>query len=179
MIHLIESPEGVDNVIVQVQQALSDSVNWLDNIYGRAQTLISLEGTKEHKYPSFVNDNAEYTDLRPRENLGNFCFFTVADPQEIDFIERNYNNIKTPFSLIVWLKLENGENEETYKKDILNLLNRKIRLTSGHLTVNKIFNDGENIYKGYSLKQTDSQYLMKPFAGFRIEGFLNYKESCT
>lgn len=42
----------------------------------------------------------------------------------------------------------------------------------------KIYEQAENIFKGYSLREIDTQYLMQPYGGIRIDGFLMYREEC-
>lgn len=171
---------GIDVVISEMQDILDTELPWLSNVYGRAQTLRSREGNREHLYPAQLL-GSEYQDLRPNDTIANFCFFTLKDPQEVKFNKNDHNITKTPCSIIFWFNLYNSDNwqmSEEIKNDVMDVLTRSMYLKTGRFDVEKIYNEAENIYKGFSLKEVDSQYLMHPFGGFRVEGKLTQKETC-
>jgi len=51
-------------------------------------------------------------------------------------------------------------------------------LKSGRLTLSKLYEKADNVFKEFDIKELDSQYFMHPYAGIRIEGALNLKDIC-
>lgn len=181
----------LDKVMAEVQEGLVANLIWLDVAFGKAQRLMKEIGGKRIIMPSVycggwkghgVND---YIEVSPDSKIGNFSFFEIEDPQTIDqgpFARE----VKAPFGLVVWFDLQRvyrekaNRNTEYLKAQILNVLNGRTgwRLSEGRITINRIYEKAENIYRGYTLSEIDNQYLMHPFAGFRFDGVLEYEEYC-
>jgi hypothetical protein len=178
------TPAFFDKIVVQVQDTLKAKLSWLNYSFGRSQKLIRKQGDKEYYYPGVHIRAEEYQSVEPNNDLGNFSFFILSDPQEVDFNPHTTNNVKAKYALIFWLKLDTvfpnstDRDTETLKADILKILTRELFLTFGRLSVTSIQEDSKNIYKEYSLKEVESQYLMQPYAGFRFEGDLLLNEPC-
>lgn len=181
----------LDRVIGEIQKALASGLPWLDAAFGRCQRL-----TKEMNGKRIVTPNVycggwnghgenDYIEVSPDSKIGNFSFFEIEDPQTID-AGPWARDIKAPFSLIVWFDLTRVYNEasnrntEYIKAQILRLLGGRSgwTLSNGRVTVSRIYERAENIYRGYSLSEIDNQFLMHPFAGFRFEGVLQFAELC-
>lgn len=188
---IIQNPVMLDRVIGEIQKALASGLPWLDAAFGRCQRL-----TKEMNGKRIVTPNVycggwnghgenDYIEVSPDSKIGNFSFFEVEDPQTID-AGPWAREIKAPFSLIVWFDLTRVYNEasnrntEYIKAQILRLLGGRSgwTLSNGRVTVSRIYERAENIYRGYSLSEIDNQFLMHPFAGFRFEGVLQFAELC-
>lgn len=181
----------LDRVIGEIQNGLADNIQWLDAAFGRAQRLTKMMNGKRFVTPNVFcggwNGHGEndYIETSPDSRIGNFAFFEVDDPQTLDNDPWN-RRIKCPFGLIVWFDLRrvyntaSNRNTEKLKADILHVLTGHAgwHLTSGHITINRIYDRAENIYRGYSLSEIDNQFLMHPFAGFRFDGVLEYDELC-
>lgn len=73
---------------------------------------------------------------------------------------------------------ENIRNLGDIKDQILKVLSRQLFLTEGRIQIEKIWELAENIYEGFTLVETDNQFLMHPYAGFRFEGTLTYTQPC-
>ena len=118
--------------------------------------------------------------------IGHFSFFEIDDPQTIT-VGPWAREITAPFGLIVWFDLTriynvaDNRNTEKLKADILHVLNGRAgwHLSEGRITINRIYERAENIYKGYSLSVIDYQVLMHPFGGFRFAGELAFEEYCN
>lgn len=188
---IIQNPVMLDRVIGEIQKALASGLPWLDAAFGRCQRL-----TKEMNGKRIVTPNVycggwnghgenDYIEVSPDSKIGNFSFFEIEDPQTID-AGPWARDIKAPFSLIVWFDLTRVYNEasnrntEYIKAQILRLLGGRSgwTLSNGRVTVSRIYERAENIYRGYSLSEIDNQFLMHPFAGFRFEGVLQFAELC-
>lgn len=181
----------LDRVIGEIQEGLIAGLPWLDVAFGRSQRL-----TKKVKGKNILTPNVycggwnghgenDYIEVSPDSKIGNFCFFEIEDPETID-AGPWAREIRSPFSLIFWFDLRRVYNEasnrnvEYLKGQVLHVLNGRMgwHLSEGRITVTRIYERTENIYRGYSLSEIDNQYLMHPFAGFRIDGTLEFAEIC-
>lgn len=180
-----DNPQLIDRVLGDIQNGLVDNLGWLDMAFGRAQRLVKIIDGKKHFTPNVYTGNAnEYIPVAPDSKIGNFSFFWIDDPQTLDWLPKQQGNIKSPFSLIFWFDLRrvyneaNNRNTEALKADILKVLNGGFHLRSGRIKINRIYEQAENIYRGFTLDEVDNQFLMHPFAGFRLDGELTIIEPC-
>lgn len=182
----------LDSVLAGIQQGLVDNLSWLDVAFGRSQKLVrKVAGGKTIITPNVYcggwngHGPQDYIEVSPDSKIGNFSFFVIDDPQTID-AGPWARKIKTPFGLVVWFDLrrvygtEDNRNTERLKADVLRVLAGRDgwHLTAGRVTTSKIYEQNENIYRGFTLSEIDNQYLMHPFGGFRIDGLLEYDELC-
>lgn len=188
---IIKNPVTLDAVIGEIQKGLADNLLWLDAAFGRAQRLVKMQDGKRYLTPNVYcggwNGHGEndYIEVSPDSHIGNFAFFEVDDPQTITPGPWP-REIKAPFSLVVWFDLrtiyeeKDNRNTEQIKDDILHVLNGRAgwHLKGGRVVINKVYERADNIYRGYTLPETDNQYLMHPYAGFRFEGLLEFDELC-
>lgn len=177
------NPMFADKIIVQVQDKLKESLYWLQYSFGKSQKLVKIKDSKEYEYPAIHYKNGEYVSMLPDNKLGNYSFFIIEDPYNIDFRPNAFNNIKLKYSLIFWFNLDTifkdkDRNIEYIKADIVKILTRDLKLTSGRIDVREIYETSENIFKGFSMREVDSQYLMQPYAGLRFSGELTIQEYC-
>lgn len=188
---IITNAVMLDRVIGEIQQGLVDNLSWLDAAFGRSQRLTKMMNGKRIITPNVFcggwNNHGEndYIEVFPDSKIGNFSFFEIDDPQTIDSGPWA-RTVTVPYSLIFWFDLRRVYNEasnrnvEVLKAQVLRFLNGRMgwRLYQGRITVSQIYDRVENIYRGYSLSEIDNQFLMHPFAGFRISGNLIYDELC-
>lgn len=180
-----DNPKLIDLVIGEIQNGLVENIGWLDMAFGRAQKLVKqIEKKKYYEPHVYTGKGNEYIGVYPDSKIGNFSFFWIDDPQNMDWVPKQQGKIKTPFSLIFWFDLRrvynepNNRNTEALKADILNLLNGGFWIKTGRIKINRIYEQAENIYRGFTLDEIDNQFLMHPFAGFRFEGELTVNEPC-
>lgn len=188
---IIPDPVMLDAVIGHIQQGLVENISWLDAAFGRAQRLVKMQGGKRIVTPNVYcggwngHGPNDYIEVSPDSKIGNFAFFEIDDPQTID-AGPWAREVKASFGLIVWFDLTRvydtdlNRNTEKLKAEILHVLNGRTgwHLPSGRITINRIYERAENIYRGYTLSEIDNQFLMHPFAGFRFDGVLMYDELC-
>jgi len=182
----------LDHVLASIQSGLVQNISWLDVAFGRAQRLTKNINGKRVITPNVYCGNwnghgpNDYIEVSPDSKIGNFSFFWIDDPQTID-PGPWARTIKTPFSLIVWFDLRQvynaaaNRNTEKLKADVLRVLEGRAgwHLPDGHILTTRIYEQNENIYRGFTLSEIDNQYLMHPFGGFRIDGILEYDELCV
>ena len=189
---IIEFPVMLDRIIGEIQTGLVNNIPWLDVAFGRAQRLSKMMEGKRIVTPNVFcggwkgHGENDYIEVSPDSKIGNFSFFEIDDPQTID-AGPWAREIKAPFGLIVWFDLTrvygvaSNRDTERLKAQILHVLNGRDgwHLTDGRITINRIYERAENIYRGYTLSEIDNQFLMHPFAGFRFDGILEFSELCV
>ena len=188
---IINNPVMLDRVIGEIQTGLANGLPWLDAAFGRSQRLTKMVNGKKVVTPNVYcggwngHGPNDYIEVSPDSKIGNFSFVEIEDPQTIEtgpVIRR----INAPFGLIVWFDLTrvynapDNRNTELMKAEILRILNGRTgwTLSEGRVTVNRIYERAENIYRGYSLSEIDNQFLMHPYGGFRFDGALEFDELC-
>ena len=172
-----------DRVIQGLQDALG-GLSWLDHIFGRAERLVKMKDGMRYYTPNVYYGKDEYIQLLPdNRDLGNYCFFVMEEPQTVTYPMGIQNRVKAPFSLIVWVDMRtvgatyDDRNTEQLKEQLLKTIKRGW-IKHGSVTVEKVYERAENVFHGYSLDEVDSQYLMAPFAGFRLTGEMIIDEEC-
>ena len=181
-IPIITNPQLTDIVIAEVQKGLAANLDWLDHAFGRSQKLVKQIDTTKYYTPNVYAGVKNYIDVSPSNDLGNYSFFVIDDPQYVDWQPRVPGDITVSYSLIVWCNIDKitgaeNRNTEFVKSEILKALNKTF-LKSGRLTVNKIFEQAENVYKGFTLDEISNQFMMHPYYAFRLVGEIKTNESC-
>ena len=172
-----------DRIIQDLQDALG-SLGWLNHIFGRSERLVKMKDGMRYYTPNVYAGKDNYIQLLPdNTDLGNYCFFVMDEPQTVTLPMGVQNRVKAPFSLIVWVDMRkvgatyDDRNTEYLKEQLVKTI-RKGWVKSGSVTIEKIYEKAENVFSGYSLDEVDNQYLMSPFAGFRISGEMQIDEEC-
>ena len=178
-----ERPYLFDRVIHGLQDALGD-LPWLEHIFGRSERLVKMMDGMRNYTPNVYYGKDEYLVLLPdNKELGNYCFFVMEEPQTVSVPFNASNRVRAPFSLIVWVDMRtvgatyDDRNTEQLKEQILKTL-RRAWIRHGAITLERVYERAENVFEGYSLQEVDNQYLMSPFAGFRITGEMQIDEEC-
>lgn len=175
-----------DKVIQGIQDGLG-SLTWMQHIFGRAERLTKMGVNGQRlAFPAVYLKNGEYIPLVPdNTELGNYSFFVLDDPQMVTVPMGTMNRVKAPFSLIVWVDtrtIESGQASDTrnteYIKEQLLKAVRRAWLRHGSVTVERIYQQADNVFQGFTLDEVDNQYLMAPFAGFRLTGEMIIDEEC-
>ncbi len=174
-----------DRVIQGLQDALSE-LSWLNHIFGRSERLVKMVDGRKYFTPNVYRKNGEYISLVPdNTELGNYCFFVLSEPQQVSVPMGRQNRVKAPFSLIVWVDTrtidlweeKDTRNTEYLKEQLLKTVQRAW-LRNGSVSVDRVYQMAENVFDGYTLDEVDNQYLMAPFAGFRLTGEMIIDEEC-
>lgn len=172
-----------DRVIQSVQDALG-GISWFTHIFGRSERLVQMREGKKCYTPNIYIGRDEYVSLLPDNTaLGNYCFFTMQEPQRVSLPMGTQNRAKSPFSLIVWLDMRtigrNTDDRNTeYVKELILRTIRRAWIKQGSITIESIYERAENVFQGYTMDEIDNQFLMSPFAGFRFTGEMIIDEEC-
>lgn len=178
------TPKLSDIAIEALQDVLADNLVWLNYIFGRCQKIQSLVSGRNKYYPAIHVENNEYRSLLPDQQLGNFCFFVVDDPEKYQHSQNSYGLFTVNMSIVFWFNVNDvlqnytDRSLELIKSEILNVLIRSKYKSYGVFDLQEIFEESSNVYKDFSIEEVDTQYLMQPFAGFRFSGKLKFSEPC-
>lgn len=199
-IKMKEQPVLLDKVIQDMQTALKEKLSWLDYAFGRAYKLVEhkLDGEK-YIYPAAYIGNSEYVSLVPNDNFGNFCWFDIYDPQDITQVVQSTPQFTFSGAIVFWYNLNTiyADADFIYSEEVKDEIIRVITTPgiikqTGRLTIDKVYERFENIYKGYSIEKIynnytykgegiqdlDKQFFMHPYAGLRLEFTLTTRELC-
>ena len=179
-----QAPALLDIVLGNLQDALVASLPWLDHAFGRCHRITDTHDGRPRKFPAeYIGDN-QYEPLLPDQNKGNFCFFDIADPVEISGEKRpGHLTTSGDFSLIFWLDLDkvigpnNDRNLEAVKDQILRALSGA-RLGAGRITLARVYEKSENVYRGFDIKEVDVQHLTHPYYAIRVDGTVSISQQC-
>ena len=183
-VYTTDCPRLIDKILGEIQRGLADNIEWLDNVFGKAYRLVSRDNMRRYYTPVVYTHGNEYLKMLPDSGLGNFVFFRVDDPQTMNWIPYQQGSLKFTAALIVWFDLrrvfygEDGRNIEAIKAEFLKVLNGCFTIRSGNLQVYRIYEQAENIYKGYTIEEVDNQFLIHPYGGLRIDLDINVNEDC-
>ena len=195
-----ENPVLLDKVIQDIQSTLAEKLKWLNYAFGRAYKLVehNNDGSK-FIYPAAYVGNSDYVSLLPNDNFGNFCWFDLYDPQEITAVVQSLPQFTFSGAVVFWFNLNSifADSDAMYveevKDDIVRVLTGSgLIKNEGRLTLTKIYERFENIYKGYALEKIyntfiykgqniqdiDKQFFMHPYAGLRFEFTITTRELC-
>jgi len=173
----------LDTVLLEISIHFKAELSWLNNCYTAAQKMIKQEKNKDIYYPAVFTGNNQYLSLMPDSHLGNYSFFRMNDPETIEYYARNVNQITANFDMIFWFNLnkvfptDTGRNLETLKMQILKEF-RVMTLTRGTIILNEIYKEAKNIFDGYTIKESQEQFMMHPYGALMFRGNLIYKEDC-
>ena len=178
------SPVLLDRAIQSIQQHLLAGLPWLNSAFGRAYKITELLDNNKFTYPAVYTSDGEYASVLPNDNIGNFSWFDIYDPQRVVNISPRHNQLSVNGALVFWYDLTTiySDNSclytEEVKNEIIKVLTSNILPNTGKIEIDEIYEHFENIYRGYSIETVDRQYFMYPYTGLRIEFTLILKELC-
>lgn len=171
----IVTPALLDRALGQIADKLQTDLSWLDRGFGLAQKLVTVDGTR----PVIYEENGiDHFSLYPNENLGNFCYFERTE-ETSGFWE--YNRYRSKFGrdlvgLVVWGNLKTiytadwqQRTREHVRNEVMNVLTESGFSFTKSIELKQFWYEGKNIYRNHTIKEVDSQYLMRPYVGFRID----------
>ena len=200
IIPMKDNPVLLDKVIQDIQLALKDKLKWLDYAFGRAYKLVEHQDDGgKFIYPAAYIGKSEYVSLLPNDNYGNFCWFDIYDAQNITQVVQSTPQFTFSGAIVFLFNLDPifTDNDAMYAEE---WKDESIRVISppgmikqtGRLTIDKIYERFENIYKGYSLEKIynsyvysgqniqsmDRMFFMHPYYGLRFEFTITTRELC-
>ena len=172
-------PRLFDVTAAQVQRALASGCPWLDHVFGLCERTTDMKENKRFNSANLYIGNQQYAQIMPCDELGNFSFMYLRDPQTLG--RRDTKLVTSPFSLIVWYNMEkmsfpyDERNREAVKAQVLAILEQA---HFGWMTLGRIYERPENVFSDFSYDYVNNQFLMSPYAGFRIDGEMSVRVPC-
>jgi len=173
-------PKLIDVALLEIQTALTSKLSWLNHAFGKAQKLVELKEKRQVKFPAVYIGKEDYLKMFPDSHIGNFTFFDIEDGQDIAHMGRRVQDYRTKGGLIVWFDFRTvypndwqQRTIENVKFDVIEAI-KDTTLVQSQIRMSKSWERAEAIYKGYTDKEIDNQFLMRPFGGFRIDFDIKY-----
>lgn len=196
-----DEPVLLDKVLQDLQTTLKSKLEWLDYAFGRAYRLVNhtMDGNK-FVYPAVYYGDREYLSVNPNDNFGNFSWFDIYDPQNVVEVSQGLPQLIFTGAIVFWFNLETIYDDtsvnytEEVKNEILAVLTSPgIIGTNGRITISKVYERFENIYRGYSIEKIysnymysgqdiqgiDKQFFMFPYSALRFEFNIVTRELCS
>jgi hypothetical protein len=187
----IGTESGINLAVKQIRSDLVSHFALL-RWFGIAEKRVNADGII---YPAvYQSTSKDYLNMLPNDNWKpGYGFFDVSDPQEIlhDKEENGpqvWPTFQANLSIIVYVDVSRlyttpGDYryvKQVIKEQLLDILHRKLTTLQGFYTSKRMYEkEIEQIYKGYTVKEVDRQYLQIPYYGLRIEGEVIYQDTCT
>lgn len=181
----VTSPEMLDAALAQVQTVLENQLSWLTTAYGKIEKreVKDPEGRKV-VFPSVYAGGTEYINLLPDEHLGNYSYIEVLDSQAVVWRPRSYSEFTADVAIIFWFDFRTVYPADYQERSVDHVKYEVLSALAGstfpsiRLTITSISERAENIYRGFSASEIETQFLMRPYGGFRLDAKLIYKVLC-
>jgi hypothetical protein len=180
----VPNPIDLDLGIADLQNRLS-AITWLTKIFGRAREITrkSEDGKTVQRIPMVYQSDGEYYPALPNDALSAYSFFVAGQPRS--FVDAKPNDsvvfMQSPVALIVWGNLKTVETglDYIYTENLINQVVTVLK-TKGQVELVRVFDEtARDIFRGYTLNETQQGLLMHPYFAFRIEFMLSYRIKCT
>ena len=182
----LADPVLIDAVLLEMQATLAANLPWLDFAFGKAQRLTKEVLGKTIIYPAVYSGKEEYLSVFPDSHIGNFTFFDIENGQDT----LSHGGVKkvdliTRLGLIVWFDFRQvypadwqQRTIDNVKQDVLQVIKANRPAVAKGWRFTSFEERSERIYPGYTNKEISTQFLMRPFGGFRINGEVKYFDQC-
>ena len=179
-------PRLFDEAVGYLQQALQGDAmfsQYLDNIFGIAERTVKQINGRNYFSPSWFVNGYDYINLLPDDKLGNYVFFTLDEPQEIEHEQGLQNRYTCGFNIILWAKFDSisdeygDRNREAVKSDFLRVI-EGAWMRRGYFHIDRIYERAENVFQGFTTDEVDNQYMMQPYYGYRFHGEITISDIC-
>ena len=164
-------PQLLDIVIEQLKDGMKKNLPWLDQAFGRVWKITRNVNGKKYTEPCIYCEGNSYESLIPSSDLGNYCFFVLQDPTEVD-----EQSVSARCSVVFWVDLrkcfdsEDVRDTEVLKNDLVRGFQQDIWVKGGRFDISKIYEEGKNVFAGFTIDEDANRYMMQPYAAFRVEG---------
>lgn len=196
-----DNPVLLDKILQDIQLKLKTELSWLNYAFGRAYRLVTHEQNGDKfVYPAIYAGDNEYLSVNPNDNFGNFSWFDIYDPQNVVEISQGLPQLIFNGAIVFWFNLKTIYSDasviysEEVKNEILSILTSPgLLASSGRISITKIYERFENIYRGYSIEKIysnymysgeniqgiDKQFFMFPYSALRFEFNITTRELCS
>lgn len=177
------APKGLDVVLTSINSILMSNLTWLTS-FGRVLKVKDKDGNVKPLIYSGETNGKEYISMLPDSHLNNYSFWDIEDGEGIDWIQGVNSKNEVNFGLVFFFDFRDlytsdytQRSIENVKHDVIEVLRTK-SIPNATISIEKVYHEANNIYKGYSHKEIQNQFLMRPYGSFKIEGVLRFWKSC-
>lgn len=175
-------PIGVERAIEDMRGMLEVNLPWISFAFGRAFTF--NEDTK--RIPKCYAGDGEYINVLPNDTLfrpltAASLFFQVRTSEKYSQFNYEHGSTKeTTIGIIFWGNLKLIDSDKGYifteelKDDVEQIIKRNPYVREIESWTDERV---ENVFDLYSI-DANTQYLMYPYTGFRVNVIINYPEAC-
>ena len=109
-----DNPVLLDKILQDMQTVLMDKLAWLNFAFGRAYKMVENrpDGNK-FIYPAVYNGHSEYVSLLPNDNISNFSWFDIYDPQDLTQVVQSLPQFTFKGALVFWYNVESIYEDST------------------------------------------------------------------
>lgn len=183
-----QNPTFTDLAIEEINQYLASKLPWLNWVFGKAERLVRKNEKALIYYPGVFSGNNQtmkndYQNVLPLDEIGNFSFWHFEDPSMVQTFPGQIQKIELNSNLIFWFDLRTifpndpGRNLERVKQDILQTLADGM-FKKSRLTITEINETPDQVYKGFTISEINSQFAMHPYGCLKFKGKLIVKPFC-
>lgn len=181
------NPQGMDPAMTELTGALTLNLSWLDKAYSNVESFVEGKGRDITRYPATyvgTKNDRGYLKLFPDSYIGNFAYVEIAK-QDMKYFPQQHTDHVVDFSIVFWFNFEQvypddhkNRTLENVKHEVFEVLNQS-SFSNFKVRFNEFVEGAENIYKGYTHKEIENQFLMRPYGGFKVTGQMRYTKPCT
>ena len=175
----INNPKGINAVIETLTKNIAANTPLIDNDYGQAVAVYKKLNDREYRIPAIPKENT-YIEMFPEGGKDNILFAIAHDPCET--LHQSYENAlkQQAISVIVWIDQNKyGTYAHSVTDDIIEEITETIRKHGGiRARIQNIYKEPQNVYQGFDYSLIQTQFLMYPYTGFRINYQVTFNESC-
>lgn len=187
----IDDPIGFDAAIAQIQKSLAQ-IPYIDRVFGRAYVHKEMQAGKTVTIPKVYQGEGEYYNPLPNDNFKSSVFFIATGPEECRDYQPGFNDFTRSIALIFWGNLKAIDAGKDYifleeiKEDVLNAIknSKSFKSYDGYIDerYNEVFKEFSsyisNMLRDNDSNEVNTQFLMYPYSGFRMNLTLTYTKEC-
>jgi|OM-RGC.v1.018840366 hypothetical protein len=157
-------------------------LSWMDNAYGRAETVYKGTGRERRRVLAVYQGDNEYTELYPRTEIGNFSYLVLDGPVQVTSLSAtNLFQGRADASLVVFFDFRDVGTEanltaQNVANEVLTRINTGLRQCQ--IRVNNYTDDIEQVFAPMDLTDREPALLMRPFGALRFRLTLTWKTRC-
>lgn len=194
--YVVQNPYRVDIAVKALQAAYLQNLQWLEKSFPRAvlrtkQVELENGSMAERIFPAIRTiDGNDEADLLEVDNFAAYDFFYQPDTENtVNWQERTYNEYQAPLRNIFWFDLNsiNPDRGDDFlpelETEILQVIsNTKFEdfnnTTIRGVEVQRVYQEPQNIFEGFSFNLVNTQFLHYPYRGLRIDMLITFSEQC-
>jgi len=157
-------------------------LSWLDNAYGKAETVYRGTGRDRQRVLAVYSGSNEYTELYPRTEIGNFSYLVLDGPVNVTSLTATGSfKGQAEASLVVFFDLRDvgtldNLTAQNVASEVLMRLNTGLSYT--RVQVQNYTDDIEQVFSPMALTDREPALLMRPFGALRFRLNLTWLTRC-